>query len=57
MLLKNPDKLSKLIEELDNEFVDLPRDEIPDHDRLKTLPYLNAVINEGMRLWPITLGK
>ncbi|CAG8452699.1 4524_t:CDS:10 [Paraglomus brasilianum] len=55
MLLKNPDKLSKLIEELDNEFVDLPRDEIPDHDRLKTLPYLNAVINEGMRLWPITL--
>ncbi|CAG8515706.1 8434_t:CDS:10 [Paraglomus occultum] len=55
MLVKNPDKLDKLMDELDKEFYDLPRDEIPDHDRLKTLPYLNAVINEAMRLWPITL--
>jgi len=57
MLLTHPSKLHKLIEELDNEFVDLPRNELPNHGRLKNLPYLNAVINETLRLWPITLGE
>ena len=57
MLFTHPSKLHKLIEELDNEFVDLPRNELPNHGRLKNLPYLNAVINETLRLWPITLGE
>ncbi|CAG8470876.1 6455_t:CDS:10 [Paraglomus occultum] len=55
MLLNHPSKIHKLIEELDNEFVDLPRNELPKHEKLKKLPYLNAVINETMRLWPISL--
>ncbi|CAG8452668.1 4522_t:CDS:10 [Paraglomus brasilianum] len=55
MLLTHPSKLHKLIEELDNEFVDLPRNELPKHEKLKNLPYLNAVINETLRLWPISL--
>jgi cytochrome P450 len=57
MLLKNPSKMQKLAEELDQALADLPRNEIPKHASLKTLPYLNAVINEALRLWPITLGK
>ena len=57
MLLNHPSKLCKLVEELDNEFVDLPRNELPKNEILKNLPYLNAVINETLRLWPITLGE
>jgi cytochrome P450 len=48
-LLKNPDKLKKLYEEID----EIPLEEgqkVHRHDQLKNLPYLNAVIHESLRL-------
>ncbi|RIA88732.1 cytochrome P450 [Glomus cerebriforme] len=54
LLAKNPDKLKLLQQELDNSLGNC-NDELPKHDQLKSLPYLNAVINETMRLWPVTL--
>ncbi|CAB4417395.1 unnamed protein product [Rhizophagus irregularis] len=54
LLAKNPDKLKLLQQELDNALGNC-NDELPKHDQLKALPYLNAVINETMRLWPVTL--
>jgi cytochrome P450 len=54
LLAKHPDKLKLLQQELDNA-LGYCNDELPKHDQLKALPYLNAVINETMRLWPVTL--
>ncbi|CAG8435951.1 5722_t:CDS:10 [Scutellospora calospora] len=51
-LSKNPQKLLSLVKELDKV---LSIDELPTHDKLKELKYLNAVINETMRLWPVFL--
>lgn len=52
MLLKNPDKLAKLREELDAALED---DEvIAPYDKIKHLPYLRACIDEAMRIWPPT---
>ncbi|KAF0481620.1 cytochrome P450 [Gigaspora margarita] len=52
MLVKHPKVLEKLIKEIDETLVGLGSEEIPTHDKIKHLPYLNGVINEGLRLFP-----
>lgn len=54
LLAKNQDKLKLLQKELDNTLGNC-NDKLPRHDQLRSLPYLNAVLNETMRLWPVTL--
>ncbi|TVY62847.1 Cytochrome P450 monooxygenase aclL [Lachnellula suecica] len=44
-----PDKMAILVKELRDTFA---RDELFTLDKLQTLPYLNAVLNEGLRLCP-----
>ncbi|GBB84433.1 hypothetical protein RclHR1_01100025 [Rhizophagus clarus] len=52
-LFQNPDKLNILLKEIDESFPEFNIDKLPSHDKLKHLPYLNAVINETLRLHPI----
>ena len=54
LLAKNPSKLKALQQELDNVLGNY-NGELPKLNQLKSLPYLNAVINETMRLWPDVL--
>ncbi|EXJ53491.1 uncharacterized protein A1O5_13267 [Cladophialophora psammophila CBS 110553] len=49
LLLKNPDKLEKLRSEVRDTFGNTS---VNDLDKLVGLPYLNAVINEGLRFFP-----
>ncbi|CAG8509845.1 11589_t:CDS:1 [Racocetra fulgida] len=66
MLLQNPEKLKNLRIELESAFPILQNRVIsseheddlflPSHDILKSLKYLNAVIDETLRLFPVTLG-
>ncbi|CAG8682113.1 12834_t:CDS:2 [Racocetra persica] len=66
MLLQNPEKLKNLRIELESAFPILRNRVIsseheddlflPSHDILKSLKYLNAVIDETLRLFPVTLG-
>ncbi|KAI8079930.1 cytochrome P450 [Halteromyces radiatus] len=52
-LLRHPQAMKKLRDEIDTlEFVN-PERHIFNHDQLKNLPYLNAVINETLRLDPM----
>ncbi|CAG8671527.1 12263_t:CDS:2, partial [Racocetra fulgida] len=44
--------LEKLVKEIDEALVGIGREEVPTHDKIKHLPYLNGVINEGLRLFP-----
>lgn len=54
-LLRHPDKLAKLQQEIDA--IPLPEGEATfSHDVLKKLPYLNGVINETMRVDPVAAG-
>lgn len=55
-LLSNPDKMRKLQAEVDQaaKANSVPRDKLVEHSILKDLPYLNAVLNESLRLLPTT---
>ncbi|CAG8472742.1 11680_t:CDS:2 [Paraglomus brasilianum] len=61
LLLQNPQALRSLVAELDKTFSDVrDRDQskpfVPDHDSLKHLKYLNAVIKETLRRFPTALA-
>jgi benzoate 4-monooxygenase len=51
-LLRYPDSLRKLYQEIDTVPLEDGND-VFNHESLKQLPYLNAVINETLRLHPI----
>ncbi|KAG9305516.1 hypothetical protein G9A89_006486 [Geosiphon pyriformis] len=53
LLVQNPEKMTSLRQELETN-IDLNTSlSIAKHEDLKTLPYLNGVIHETMRLYPI----
>lgn len=52
-LAKHPDKQTRLIEEIRGAFDSI--DEISSR-KLASLPYLHAVLQEGMRIWPSATG-
>ncbi|KAF9919421.1 hypothetical protein FBU30_011040 [Linnemannia zychae] len=52
-LVRNPDKLTKLREELDNATATNAPGTLPTYDQIRNLPYLNGCINESLRLRPI----
>ena len=54
LLLNNQEKLSCLIEEIDASF--LEKEDKITFAETQDLPYLNAVINESMRVMPIITG-
>jgi cytochrome P450 len=54
LLLNNQEKLSCLIEEIDASF--LEKEDKITFAKTQDLPYLNAVINESMRVMPIITG-
>lgn len=54
-LLRCPDKLAKLYQEIDA--ISLNENGLFFHDQLKNLPYLNAVINETLRLDPVSASS
>ncbi|CAG8512575.1 9057_t:CDS:2 [Paraglomus occultum] len=61
LLIQNPQALKSLVAELEKAFSDVRnRDQsklfVPDHDTLKQLKYLNAVIYETLRRFPVSLA-
>ena len=49
-LLLSPTILQKLQSELDEALPHLPKTDVPPHEHLEHLPYLNAVVKEGLRI-------
>ena len=56
LLIQNPQTLESLNEEICSVLGPPKRDELPKYSQIKELPYLNSVINETMRIWPVSLG-
>ncbi|KAH7346321.1 cytochrome P450 [Rhexocercosporidium sp. MPI-PUGE-AT-0058] len=54
LLLNNPDKLAKLAKELDEAFTS--RDDPITFEKTLNLPYLNAALNESMRVMPVAIA-
>ena len=54
LLLNNPGKLKKLAVELDEAFPS--RDDPITFEKTNNLPYLNAALNESMRVMPVAVG-
>ncbi|CAG8462428.1 5674_t:CDS:10 [Acaulospora morrowiae] len=54
MLVENPEVMKKLTEELDEALKDDESGKFPSHGKLKDLTYLNCVVNETLRLHPIS---
>ncbi|KAG0358601.1 cytochrome P450 [Gamsiella multidivaricata] len=52
-LVKNPDKLAKLREELDLATASNLNGTLPAYDQVRNLPYLTGCINESLRLRPV----
>ncbi|KAI9293123.1 cytochrome P450, partial [Neoconidiobolus thromboides FSU 785] len=55
LLLDNPDKLAKLVKEIDDAFG--LNEEYTSETVRQKVPYLEAVINEAMRLHPVSSGS
>ena len=53
-LLKNPEIMQKLVEELDAALDDDDMQAVVPYDRVKHLPYLRACLDESLRLFPPT---
>jgi cytochrome P450 len=56
-LLKNPEMMQKVVEELDAALEDEEEDEedvVVSHDKVKHLPYMRACLDESLRLFPPT---
>ncbi|KIW33089.1 uncharacterized protein PV07_04584 [Cladophialophora immunda] len=53
-LLKNPEAMKKLVEELDAALEDEDMQAVVPYDRVKHLPYLRACLDESLRLFPPT---
>lgn len=47
-LMKNPDKMKKIVEEVDRVF----KDPVPTYNQVRELKYTRMVLNEALRLWP-----
>ncbi|WP_211745731.1 cytochrome P450 [Paenibacillus sp. Marseille-Q4541] len=47
-LIKNPDKLKKVVEEVDR----VLKDPVPTYNQVRDLKYTRMVLNEALRLWP-----
>jgi cytochrome P450 len=56
-LLSNPEILRKLRDELKTAILDKGEREFPRFSKVETLPYLSAVIQEGLRLHPAVSGR
>ncbi|KAG0239324.1 hypothetical protein BGW41_007809 [Actinomortierella wolfii] len=52
-LVKNPDKMKRLREELEIATASNAPDELPNEEQIRKLPYLQSVINETLRLQPV----
>jgi cytochrome P450 len=56
-LLSNPSILQKLQQELRDAIPDRQERQFPSFNKVETLPYLSAIIQEGLRLHPAVSGR